>query len=80
MERADRDLILYISAFNPRLKELYEQHLELEREVEKYDRYTGYSSSVALHQKQLKKAKLKGMDDIMAILADYRQHQSVAAA
>ncbi|HQH27149.1 MAG TPA: DUF465 domain-containing protein, partial [Oligoflexia bacterium] len=52
--------------------ELYEEHLELEKEVEKLERYAAYSSSAALRHKQLKKEKLRGMDAIMSILHEHR--------
>jgi len=72
MEKVDRDLILSIADFNPVLKQLYEEHLKLDEEIERNEAYAAYSSSAQLRQKQLKKAKLQGMDKIMAILKEHR--------
>jgi len=72
MEKADHELLLRLAQTNPRIKQLYEQHQELEKEVQKFERYAAYSSSAALRQKQLKKEKLRGMDCIMAILSEHR--------
>lgn len=78
MEKADEELLLQIADTNPHLKKLYEEHLELEDEVEKVGRYAAYSSSAAMREKELKKAKLRGMDLIMSILNEHR-NQPVAA-
>lgn len=80
MEKADRDLVLLISNTNPRLKKLYDEHLRLDKEIERYQHYAKYSSSAALHHRELKKAKLKGMDDIMAILSEHRHQGSSCTA
>ena len=75
MEKADHELLMQIVPTNPRLKELYDEHIKLAKEVEKFERYAAYSSSVALKQKELKKAKLKGMDEIQEILNHYRSEE-----
>jgi len=72
MEQTDRELLLSLTETHPRLKELYKQHIKLEKEVQKYERFVNYSATVAMRQKQLKKEKLRGMDNIMAILDGYR--------
>jgi uncharacterized protein len=72
MEKSDQELLLRIADFNPHLKQLYEEHLKLNEEVEKLERYAAYSSSAALRHKQMKKEKLRGMDAIMSILNEYR--------
>lgn len=72
MEKCDQELLLRIADSNPHLKQLYEEHLKLDEEVEKLERYAAYSSSAALRHKQMKKEKLHGMDVIMSILNEYR--------
>ncbi len=72
MEKRDEELVLHLAENDSHLRELYEEHLELEKEVEKLERYAAYSSSAALRHKQLKKEKLRGMDAIMSILHEHR--------
>jgi|ADurb_Gly_02_Slu_FD_contig_21_2676844_length_447_multi_5_in_0_out_0_1 uncharacterized protein YdcH (DUF465 family) len=72
MERTDQELLFQIADSNPYLKKLYEEHLQLEEEVERLGRYAAYSSSAALRHKALKKEKLRGMDAIMSILNEHR--------
>jgi uncharacterized protein YdcH (DUF465 family) len=72
MEKADHELLLTIVPSNPNLKKLYERHRKLEREVESVGRYTAYSSAAALRQRELKKLKLRGMEEIMTILNEHR--------
>ena len=76
MEKADRDLILALCPTNNQLKELYEEHIKLEKEVRNFEQYVGYSTSAQLRQKQLKKEKLKGVDAMMAIIAEYRRENN----
>ena len=78
MEKVDQELLLELAPAHPELKRLYEEHLKLEKEVERLERYSKYSSSAELRHKTLKKRKLMGMDTIMAILAEHR-HEPVQA-
>ena len=75
MEKADEELIEELAGSDSRLKQLYNQHRKLEKEVKKFERYLAFSSSTALKQRQLKKQKLLGMDSIMAILNQYRESE-----
>lgn len=72
MEKSDHDLLLELASNNPDLRRLYDRHRKLEKEVEKFGRYAGYSSSAALRQRELKKEKLRGMESMMAILNQHR--------
>lgn len=72
MEKVDEDLIEKIVPLNPHLRDLYNRHIKLEREVERFGRYAAYSSSAALRHKELKKQKLHEMDLIMSILNEHR--------
>lgn len=76
MEKVDRELLLSLVPINPDLKKLYEEHVRLEKEVERLERYAKYSSSAQLRHKTLKKRKLQGMDNIMSILNQYRTTQA----
>jgi hypothetical protein len=79
MEKADRDLILALCPTHNKLRELYDEHIKLEKEVKKFEQYLSYSASVQLRQKQLKKAKLKGVDAMMEIISQYRRSQAEEA-
>ena len=72
MEKADHDLLEKIVPIDSHLRELYNRHLKLEKEVERFGRYAAYSSSAALRHKELKKQKLYEMDQIMSILSEHR--------
>ena len=73
MEKFERELILSLCPSIPRLRDLYEEHLKLEREVERFEQYSAYSASAQIRSHELKKEKLKGVDDMMAIISDYRR-------
>jgi uncharacterized protein YdcH (DUF465 family) len=72
MERADLELLETLLPTNPKLKQLVNEHKRLEKEVANVSRYSGFSPAAALREQQLKKEKLRGMDDIMSILSEYR--------
>ncbi len=72
MEKVDQELLQELAPSHPELKRLYEEHIRLEREVERLERYSKYSSSAELRHKTLKKRKLMGMDAIMSILSQHR--------
>ena len=74
MEKLDRELILSLCPNIPRLRDLYEEHLKLEREVEKFEQYAAFSASAQLRSKELKKEKLRGVDDMMAIVEEHKHH------
>ncbi len=72
MEREDQALLERIAPLDSQLRELYNRHRKLEKQVARFGRYAAYSSSAALRQKQLKKQKLHDMDRIMSILNEHR--------
>ena len=76
MEKLDRELILSLCPAIPRLRDLYEEHLKLEKEVERFEQYSAYSAAAQMRSHELKKEKLKGVDDMMAIVSEYRREQS----
>jgi uncharacterized protein YdcH (DUF465 family) len=74
MNKADEELLLAIAPTNPTLRKLYQEHLKLEKELSHFERYSQYSSSADLQNKMLKKQKLKGMEQIMNILAQHKDN------
>ena len=79
MEKADHELLMTILFSDPEIKKLYDKHRKLEKEVENLERYASYSSSAALRQRELKKLKLRGMEQLMAKLTERRADPSLAA-
>ena len=80
MEKADQELLMKLTTTNPQLKRLYQQHIKLGKEIERFEQYARYSSSAALKQRKLKKERLRGKESIIAILNDYRNDHHVVAA
>ena len=76
MEQADQELLQTVITSDNKLKRLYDKHRKLEKEVENLERYKSYSSSAALRQRELKKQKLSGMEEIMDRLSSYRSDPS----
>ncbi len=72
MEKYDHDLIEELMPGDKKLKKLYSQHIKLEKEVSRFERYANYSPSAALRQKEMKKIKLRGVEEIMTILKKHR--------
>ena len=72
MNKADEELLLAIAPTNPTLRKLYQEHLKLEKELSHFERYSQYSTNTDLQNKMLKKQKLKGMEQIMTILAQHK--------
>lgn len=76
MEKVDHELILRIAPTDPRLQKLYDEHLALERQLLEFERSRALSFTASMEAKELKKQKLRGMDDIMSILNDYRARET----
>ena len=72
MEKLDQELLLNIVPNSPDLKKVYTRHQKLEREVENLERYASYSSAARLRQLELKKAKLKEKEQMLAILGQLK--------
>jgi len=72
MEKYDHELIEELMPGDQKLKKLYSEHIKLEKEVSRFESYAGYSPSAALKQKEMKKAKLRGVEKIMTILRKHR--------
>lgn len=68
MEKLEQELLEKIVPINPELRQLYNRHRKLEKEVERFGRYAAYSSSAALKHQELKKEKLRDKDRIIALL------------
>ncbi len=69
MEKKLKDIVFESLPKNPELKKLYLRHKKLEKEVERFEQYARYSTAAALRHKELKKEKLKGKEEILALIA-----------
>lgn len=79
MEKKDEELIQSLLAFDPELKQYYEEHLELEQRLAEFNRKLYLSPEQEVEKKQLQKRKLSGKDKIMQILDRHRQAPRAAA-
>jgi uncharacterized protein YdcH (DUF465 family) len=72
MEKKDEELIQSLVAHDPELKQYYEEHLVLERQLAEFHRKVYLTPEQELEKKQLQKRKLSGKDRIMQILDKHR--------
>jgi uncharacterized protein YdcH (DUF465 family) len=72
MEEKDERLIQSLLEREPELRQYYEEHVDLERQLGAYQQKIYLSPEEELEKKRLQKLKLAGKDKIMEILARYR--------
>lgn len=80
MEKKDEELIQTLLEHDAELKALYEEHLDLERQLEDFNRRLYLTPEQEIARKQLQKRKLLGKDRIMQILEEHRAGVRRAAA
>ncbi len=73
MEKKEKELIASLIDRDAELKQYYEEHLELESQLDAFQRKAYLSTEEELERKRLQKKKLVGKDRIMEILGKYRQ-------
>ena len=74
MERKDEDLIKTLLDQDPELKEKYEEHVILERQLAEFQGRSHLSPEEEVEKKRIQKLKLAGKDRIMEILSRHRPH------
>jgi uncharacterized protein len=72
MEKRDLELIQKVIHSDPELKRHVEEHEELERKLDEFNRRLYLSPDEEIERKRLQKKKLAGRDRIEAILAKHR--------
>lgn len=77
MEKRDEEIIARWVDQDPGLKRYVEEHRELERLLEEFNRRPYLTTQESLERKRLQKLKLAGRDKIEQILAKYRQKEEV---
>lgn len=73
MEKPDLELIEQYRKTNSRLNQLYQEHVELERLLEKLNNKRALSPRDEAERHELQKKKLIGRDKIEQILIKYRK-------
>ncbi|WP_027184907.1 DUF465 domain-containing protein [Desulfovibrio inopinatus] len=76
MEQRDLDLIAKIVDENAELKGLYEEHIQFEKILEKYESKPFLTPEEDLEVKELKKKKLAGKTEMMSLLEQYRKAEA----
>ena len=71
MEDYERSRIEALIDRDPELRELWQDHLTLEQQIEKLEAQAHLSPTETLTRKQLQKQKLAGKDRIAEILASH---------
>jgi len=72
MEKKDEELIQSLLVHDAELKQYYDEHLVLERQLTELNRRLYLTPEQELEKKQLQKRKLHGKDRIMQILDKHR--------
>lgn len=75
MEPRDIDLIAKYAPLDAELKELWDDHLLYEKQVEKLEKQVYRTQQEEQTLKQLKKQKLEGKTKLMALLDTYKAQE-----
>jgi uncharacterized protein YdcH (DUF465 family) len=78
MEDRDIQLIEKYRTSDEDLSQLYQEHLDLERELERFNNKSYLSPNEELERKQIQKKKLMGKDRIETILRKYRELENMS--
>jgi len=74
MEKKDEELIQTLLEREPELRRYYEEHVDLERQLNTLQHKLYLTPEEEVEKKRLQKLKLAGKDKIMEILSRYRPH------
>ena len=72
MEKRDEELIHSLLHRDAELRRYYEEHLELERQLDRLREKHHLTPEEEIERKRIQKVKLAGKDRIMEILGRYR--------
>ena len=78
MEDRDLQLIQKYREKDDMLSKLYEEHVDYERELEKFNNKPFLSADEEMERKTLQKKKLRGRDHIELILSKYRKIEQMS--
>jgi uncharacterized protein YdcH (DUF465 family) len=74
MERKDEELIKGLLDRDPELRQFYEEHVTLERQLADFQGRSHLTPEEEVEKKRIQKLKLAGKDRMMEILARHRPH------
>ena len=72
MERTEQEFIVSLLDKEPELKKYYDEHQELEKQLEDFQHKSHLTPVEEVEKKRLQKLKLVGKDKIMEIVERYR--------
>jgi uncharacterized protein YdcH (DUF465 family) len=72
METDENALIEHLKQTNPEFRQLAEEHLQYERQLEEFNKLRYLSSEQELEKKRVQKIKLRGKDRMVEILKEYK--------
>jgi uncharacterized protein YdcH (DUF465 family) len=72
MEKHEEEMIRTLLERDDELKRYYEEHIELERQLERFQSKIYLTPEEDFEKKRIQKMKLAGKDRIMKILGRYR--------
>lgn len=78
MDQQDLELIQRHKEENKKLEALYAEHLDFERQLEKFNSKPYLTPMEEVERKTLQKRKLQGKDLIESILQQYRKQESLS--
>jgi uncharacterized protein len=72
METEEHALIEHLKQANPEFRQLMEEHLQYERQLEEFNNLRYLTSQQELEKKQVQKMKLRGKDRMAEILKEHK--------
>jgi uncharacterized protein len=72
MEMDENTLIEHLKQTNPEFRQLTEQHLQYERQLEEFNKLRYLTSEQEIEKKRVQKIKLRGKDRMAEILKEYK--------
>ena len=72
MDKGEEEFIVSLLDKDPELKQYYEEHQALEKQLQTYQHKSHLSPPEEVEKKRLQKLKLAGKDKIMEIVGRYR--------
>jgi uncharacterized protein YdcH (DUF465 family) len=72
METEENALIEHLKQTNPEFRQLMEEHLQYERQLEEFNHLRYLTSAQELEKKRVQKIKLRGKDRMAEILKEHK--------
>jgi uncharacterized protein YdcH (DUF465 family) len=74
MEPDDSALIAHLKEANPEFRQLFEEHLQYEQQLDEFNKLRFLTSEQEVEKKRVQKIKLRGKDRMAELLRDYKAH------